>query len=258
MSRWFLAAVAAVVLVGTGALLGCVWLATEGEVLRDRISAVSAIGQVASAFIIVALTAVLAWVAFGALAAARAEAGAAAEAVGEARRSNLEVRVERELSVLPFVAAEANPTVFDQEGHLGLEVRAHNYSSHAALRVTAILLTAPWDLQPPSGPDARAHLLRDSPHVQEAIAAGGGRSFNFQVPLADFGDEIVVRLQYSGVLGANVWQTYILRPRDTTAPEWFVQMERYVQPLTYGAEPIVTRHPSVASWGTVIFRNVVD
>ena len=61
--------------------------------------------------------------AFVALGAARAQAAAAGEAVGAANRSNLELRVERELSVLPVLSAELAAT-WHPDGSLGLEIAA--------------------------------------------------------------------------------------------------------------------------------------
>jgi hypothetical protein len=60
------------------------------------------------------------------------------------------------------------------------------------------------------------------------------------IPPADVGESVVVRLKYSGPLGGTVWQRYMMYIQERgQRRDWFVQRERYTQPSTPDAQPII-------------------
>ena len=51
----------------------------------------------------------------------------------------------------------------------------------------------------------------------------------------------IVRMRYSGSLGATVWQTYELkRGAGPKGPFAFRDLQRYIEPSVPGSEPIIT------------------
>ena len=160
-------------------------------------------------------------------------------AVVAAERADAAVREERELSVLPYLAAELSAT-WQRDGSLALEIAAVNVSGHPALRVTVELLNGPWDGSPPTSSDARARLLRDSPRFYAVVAPGAGRKpFGWQIQASDVHESTIARMHYFGPLGGSVWQTYELTRRDR-GRFTFKDLQRYVLSSAPGAGPIVT------------------
>ena len=78
-------------------------------------------------------------------------AAMAYRSVRAANDANRELRVERELSVLPVLSAVAHQT-WQSDGTLGLDLRVVNWSAHPALIVSAELLVGPWDGLAPDAP----------------------------------------------------------------------------------------------------------
>jgi hypothetical protein len=115
-----------------------------------------------------------------------------------------------------------------------------------------------WNHEPPDGPEGRAQLLQDTPKVYEVIPGPGHtQSFPFRVPASDVGDDVLVRLEYSGQLGARAYHTYILKPRvPKDDSERFVLVERFIRTSVHGAHPIITRDPRIALGQT--YRADVD
>lgn len=174
------------------------------------------------------VTLLLAWEAR----AARRGAAAAAD------RADAALREERELSVMPYLAAEVTPQ-WQQDGSLGLQIAAVNVSRQPALRVTIELLHGPWDERPPTHPEARANLLRDTPRFYAVVAPDAGRkSFGWQIQAADVHEVTIARMRYFGPLGGSVWQTYELVRQDRGFA--FRDLQRFVLSSAPGAEPIVT------------------
>jgi len=149
------------------------------------------------------------------------------------------IREERELSVMPYLAAEL--TVSGKpDGNLDVQIAAVNLSSHPALRVTVRLLHGPWDEVPPTDPQADARLLRAQPRFYAVVPPGGTRKpFGWIIHGSDLHEVTIARMRYFGPLGGSVWQTYELVRLE--GGKWaFRDLQRYVLSSVPGAEPIVT------------------
>ena len=228
---------------GAGAVIVLIalpaWNALAGASDSDRIVGRAAIAQAASAAFVLFLTVVLALLAFGALNAARRQAEAAMIAAGHAAQANLELRVERELSVLPVLSAIRQPPTPHADGKLGLQIRAQNWTSHPAVRVTMTLYGGPWRGTPPEEMPS-GEIIEESPHVYEVVPQErtDGKAFGW-ILKAGYPADIVVLLEYASPLGATVWQTYEFRAHE---PWDFRLRERHIRTSVPDAEPIVTRY----------------
>lgn len=191
--------------------------------LNDNAGSVTAAATVVYALVTLFL-------AFEARAARRAATKAAA-------RADAALREERELNVMPYLAAVRTAS-WQPDGSLGLQIAAMNVTDHPALRVTVKLLHGPWDQLPPTHPEADARLLRDSPRFYAVVVRqDGNKSFGWNIQASDVPEVTVVRMRYQGPLGGTVWQTYEL----TCDKQWgFRELQRYVLSSVPGAEPIVT------------------
>jgi hypothetical protein len=232
--RWAIATTVAIVVLLAIASLALAWGLLGNASLPDKVIGLAATAQAVAAFLVGILSAVLAWIAVGALRAARRQADAASAAASEARNANLEIRIERELSVLPVLSAVAQQT-WHGDGTLGLEITAVNWSAHPALRVSVQLLVGPWDGMAPVDPKALPHGVAGSPKIYEVVPKDDPKTFGFHIKTA-LPDVIVARMVYSGPLGATVWQTYELVRADRS----FTGRQRYIQPSVPGAAPIVS------------------
>lgn len=224
----------------SAAALAAVWLGleqAEGVSVSDRVTALAATAQALTAAIIVLLTLQLSRTAQAALKAAQREAEAAATAAEQARVANHELRVERELNVMPLLTVGMTHS-WQPDGSLGLQIDVENVSSHPALRVTTILLRGPWDGRLPMDPWARDGILRDSPGRLSVVAPGAKQHFGWNIQGADVLDSMLVRVEYGGWLGGTVWETFELQHDEGRRPHWR-ELQRYLQPSVHGAEPII-------------------
>lgn len=233
---WLIAVLVILALAMLAAYL--VWLnITEPS---NRATALAAIVQAAAASFIVVLTFELVRTAEGALKVAREQADATAAALEEARRTRLDQRVQREIDVMPMVILSAIVTQHP-DGTLGLDLEAHNQTDHPATRVSVTALRGPWDRKPPNRPDARDALLRDAATVVDVLVAHGqATGLGWHLSGADVGEVIVLRLEYSGLLGGTVWQTYEVPRGSAAVSRRVVMKQRYMQPSVDGAEPTIT------------------
>jgi hypothetical protein len=241
MGKIATAAVVVGVLAVGSVILSLVWLWTGSSGVADRVGAMASATQAFTAAVIVVLTGVLAWLAYASLSATRTQAEAAVEAAGEAGKANTELRVERELGVLPYLSLEVTPTVHPDHT-VGLSIMARNHSSHPALDVTVTLYRGPWsDVHTGDDPAVRVDLIRDTSTVREVIPASEAKTFGWQLPASEVGEVVLLRLRYSGQLGGTVWQTYEMRPRDSGQPDWFRRRERVIVSSIPAARKIVIR-----------------
>lgn len=129
------------------------------------------------------------------------------------------------------------------DGSLGLDVQVTNFSGHPATEVAVLLLRGPDSGEPPDHPNARDFLIRDATKVSNVVAPGDtSTGHGWHIPGADVTETILLRLQYSGVLGDTIWQTYEGRRRSS---DGFVlrAVERSVKVSVQGAAPLVAwRH----------------
>lgn len=225
----------AVLVLGAVGLGVWAWFATPDAATPERIGALVGVAEGYSAVVIGLLTVVLAYVGHGALTATRAQAA-------EAQAANRELRVERELAVLPYLSTEAIPTPHP-DGTVGLQINGRNQTPHPAIDVTVDMLAGPWHEE---AADQIPIAPPSIPPVREVIGAGDLKSFLWHVKDGTLDTPVVLRVRYTSLLGAEVTQTYDLDVpgKQRGHDGWFQARDRIVRTTVAGAAPMIMRYGS--------------
>lgn len=156
-----------------------------------------------------------------------------------ARAANREVRIERQLAVLPWLETSISATP-NEQGGLGTDIQVHNQSGQPAINVYALFGSQTGDHR--QFPDPASGLLGKPPKMP-TLAAGLKGNFGHILAADGARAGLLLRIAHSGPLGGTRWAAYVLSERGAADAQGrrdlgWDYLGRCVKPSVEGAETI--------------------